>query len=948
MDEFFQVLPQWKVIVCRICQDGVWPDFIAGHLKGPAHYMSHRQAIEIQRQSAGLDVIRDPSKFEPVQQLVEPIPELRIYPYGWRCTAEATCQYTALAERSIKNHCARQHPGRRRRGYRQDPSSHNPWTRVRCQRFFTHRQGSNFFSVGVPEPGDPIPIDAVAEAQQRAQQAQQAVHDRTLQAIQDREEGTEFIPWLETMGWPTYLAGIDRKELMQLVETPDPEQEPLVAIIWEAMGDMLQHCQQTTKEQAGYFLRIEVVRSEARQTKYRPLQPYMDPKAMKDYARPWKQIVAFFVRTRGRENEGPKYQFQRREQECFRKMMRKARRIRQRRVHREGRDRPGSSGSSSGSMTSHTVSSNRSHPSIRLIGLAAACLRFCIALLARRCRGHEYELPIVCAMAVLAVKPQGWRSASEYPPIMSHIIKMNRFMVIQMAYQQVDEDHEYVEEEEPDLLRLVTKMVDQFMIRGSQVAMQWILDRRAYGMKIHMTSTAAGYIDWVGDQIRYKQMEFTMDQLRGMIHGLVQQAREALAAVLDIGEDEFPPIPWGRLRDDPTREGIGHSFVQDERNPWPVEGRSWLMNRLIDRGTFRQRGEVMSTRRITAWLEKVDRFKALMLVCVQIVWGQPARGPEILSMCYSHSGQGAGRNVFIAGGWRSGDADGSAVELVTRYHKGYNISGDIKIIHRFVPRAVGALMVWDAWLVTPAVETFQEIREPGSGGRQWRVWLSDHRGREWTPARMSREIQQCSAMALGEGVMLQSWRDISIAISRKYLRKGEGRFGYDEEDWDEEGEGDEVEDMQAGHGTHIAGTVYARGIREQDGVVESMRQKYRQASENWHRFLGFDDHSQQPGEKRKRTGWEDDAEEGRRERWKRIKEMDLDRELKRMMGTEEARFRGHQKEIIEAIVQGESRVLAVMPTGGGKSLLFMLPAFCGGGGVTIVSIIIGISQDGKE
>ena len=78
-----------------------------------------------------------------------------------------------------------------------------------------------------------------------------------------------------------------------------------------------------------------------------------------------------------------------------------------------------------------------------------------------------------------------------------------------------------------------------------------------------------------------------------------------------------------------------------------------------------------------------------------MVWGQPARGPEILNIYYSYSGQGEGRNVFIAGGRKSGNTEGSAVELVTRYHKGYNISGDIKIIYRFVPRAVRALIIWD-------------------------------------------------------------------------------------------------------------------------------------------------------------------------------------------------------------------------------------------------------------
>ena len=52
---------------------------------------------------------------------------------------------------------------------------------------------------------------------------------------------------------------------------------------------------------------MEVMRSKTKQTKYRPLQPYMDPNAMKNYARPWKQIVVLFIRMRGWEQEEFKY-----------------------------------------------------------------------------------------------------------------------------------------------------------------------------------------------------------------------------------------------------------------------------------------------------------------------------------------------------------------------------------------------------------------------------------------------------------------------------------------------------------------------------------------------------------------------------------------------------------------------------------------------------------------
>ena len=45
-------------------------------------------------------------------------------------------------------------------------------------------------------------------------------------------------------------------------------------------------------------------------------------------------------------------------------------------------------------------------------------------------------------------------------------------------------------------------------------------------------------------------------------------------------------------------------------------------------------------------------------------------------------------------------------------------------------------------------------------------------------------------------------------------------------------------------------------------------------------------------------------------------------------------------------MRGEERVLAIMPTGSKKSILFILPAFYGVGGVTIVVVpLIVLKQD---
>jgi hypothetical protein len=92
------------------------------------------------------------------------------------------------------------------------------------------------------------------------------------------------------------------------------------------------------------------------------------------------------------------------------------------------------------------------------------------------------------------------------------------------------------------------------------------------------------------------------------------------------------------------------------------------------------------------YMAQVARFRENLLVLMHITGGQPARGPEILSIRHSNTVKGEYRNIFI---------EDQLVVFITRYHKGYSISGDVKIIHRYLPRAVGALWVWYMWLVLP-------------------------------------------------------------------------------------------------------------------------------------------------------------------------------------------------------------------------------------------------------
>jgi hypothetical protein len=92
------------------------------------------------------------------------------------------------------------------------------------------------------------------------------------------------------------------------------------------------------------------------------------------------------------------------------------------------------------------------------------------------------------------------------------------------------------------------------------------------------------------------------------------------------------------------------------------------------------------------YVAKINSFLERLLLLMHITGGQPARGPEIISIRHSNTVKGGHRNIFIKDGM---------VVFVTQYHKGYSASGDVKIIQRYLPRKVGELLVYYMWLVLP-------------------------------------------------------------------------------------------------------------------------------------------------------------------------------------------------------------------------------------------------------
>ncbi|KAI6816361.1 hypothetical protein KC342_g15508 [Hortaea werneckii] len=183
----------------------------------------------------------------------------------------------------------------------------------------------------------------------------------------------------------------------------------------------------------------------------------------------------------------------------------------------------------------------------------------------------------------------------------------------------------------------------------------------------------------------------------------------------DLGE--IPVVPWQHLYDDPNNEEPDWGLL--DSNDWlfdRIRSRKDLHERFVRRGT----SSGSDQERIRDWFRHVTAFRGKLLALMHMSGGQAARGPEILSIRRRNTVQGGHRNLFVEDGM---------VVVVTRYHKGYEVKGDVKIIHRYLLQEVGELVVWYPWRVLPFVQRMQAMLW-GQSTFSDHMWPADPDGRK--------------------------------------------------------------------------------------------------------------------------------------------------------------------------------------------------------------------------
>jgi hypothetical protein len=173
---------------------------------------------------------------------------------------------------------------------------------------------------------------------------------------------------------------------------------------------------------------------------------------------------------------------------------------------------------------------------------------------------------------------------------------------------------------------------------------------------------------------------------------------------------------------------------------------------------------------------------------------------------------------------------------MTSYHKGYTYTGSTKIIHRYLPSEVSELFVFYVWLILPFVRKAGLLQRkkkcPADAVESHSpfLWLLS-KDQAWLSARLSSVLRQESQDRFKTPLGTATYRHVAIAMSRRHLAEGGFKRDYGVEE--------NAADQQTAYSTWTAGRLYARGLEEAPGHVESRRAGFRHISRQWHGFIGF-------------------------------------------------------------------------------------------------------------
>ena len=713
------------------------------------------------------------------------------------------------------------------------------------------------------------------------------------------DDSSRFVPnaWLKFTGWAGHLSKFkDKEQIKAYIQHAGDDDGDCM----EADVGLEDACRGTRRLIRAAFkvckanmvgktaLESANRRETGAESNEKPFYAGHQVKTIRKYSDNWVSIQRYIWRTAG-QNEKPKYQMTKRQLECLERLQEVAAP-----ESREENDE-------------RSVASGTTRKEARRKAIEDACMTFWIAMFDHELKDSEFKSGIISGLAVLGIDTQtgSWKTALNYTPILSAIVTVMRALVVYRSWQTRQQsirsgiEAGLTQEEAEDTARSVVDGVDELVERfmtlrkfGGRISpMDRILHMRTYGMKIRMTTKAGGTVSWEGESILVNKIKFDMDDIRIVVQGLYETVRIRLNELLYVDRDDaLPALDFKSLCDNAAELSEGWNFLKDSRNQFTIDGERWMWRRMFAEkaieGQFivgsldyvQSRDDIQwNEKKVEDYFRKVRRLKEELQALVHLAAGAPARATSLISIQTENGPQGRGqRGIFI---------DNGMVDIVTGYDKGTSMSQKVKIIHRYVPREVGEVVVRSIWLLNPWVRQLQAMvrgqtdfsafmwepkpeedwkadedadegledgnEEGGESERENQEWSDGEDELEeqpknvdgfWDTDRVRRVLRRETRKRIGVGIGVSDWRHAYPAIQREFTKDSGVResldFIYDNRA-PQNRRMDDIIAEQAGHSRYMEDLIYGLLLTESPTITATERNMFRQVSVDWRRFLRF-------------------------------------------------------------------------------------------------------------
>jgi superfamily II DNA helicase RecQ len=202
----------------------------------------------------------------------------------------------------------------------------------------------------------------------------------------------------------------------------------------------------------------------------------------------------------------------------------------------------------------------------------------------------------------------------------------------------------------------------------------------------------------------------------------------------------------------------------------------------------------------------------------------------------------------------------------------------------------------------------------------------------WSTNRLKRVMKRECNSRIGVEFSPSQWRQVYPAIQRVHMQSSEATELLDQLYLAKSGSSQQT---QSAHSRFTEDMVYGLSMTENPLTTFTQQRQFRKLSQMWHQFLHFPSASAYTSQGS--TQLQETQDHSSATHWSRLKEVNLLAQLQQMTHPQ-AEFRGIQLQALQAIISRQPRVVLVMKTGGGKSLMYMLPAACSPVSLTVVVV----------